>query len=98
MKKNLRTKFVGMDVHQKTISIVIADAGPDGEVRLYGKIKNTVEAIEKVISTQGRDFQQYFDNTQSELVAEIRALNHRQNTLELGLAQVSDVQKKLVIE
>ena len=35
MKKNLRTKFVGMDVHQKSISIAIADDGPDGEVRLY---------------------------------------------------------------
>ncbi len=45
----MRTKFVGMDVHQKSISIAIADDGPDGEVRLYGKTKNTVEAINKVI-------------------------------------------------
>ena len=35
MGKNLRAKFVGMDVHQKTISIAIADDGPDREVRLY---------------------------------------------------------------
>ena len=49
MGKNLHTKFVGMDVHQKSISIAIADDGPDGEVRLYGTIKNTVEAIDKVI-------------------------------------------------
>jgi len=49
MKKNLRTKFVGMDVHQKSISIAIADDGPDGEVRLYGTIKNTTEAIDKAI-------------------------------------------------
>jgi hypothetical protein len=41
MKKNLRTKFVGMDVHQKSISIAIADDSPDGEVRLYGTITNT---------------------------------------------------------
>ena len=41
MKKNLRTKFVGMDVHQKSISIAIADDGADGEVRLYGTIRNT---------------------------------------------------------
>jgi len=34
MKKNLRTKFVGIDVHQKSISIAIADDGPDGGVRL----------------------------------------------------------------
>jgi len=49
MRNNHRTKFVGMDVHQKSISIAIADDGPDGEVRLYGTIKNTVEAIGKVI-------------------------------------------------
>jgi len=32
MKKNLRTKFVGMDVHQKSISIAMGyelDGGPD---------------------------------------------------------------------
>ena len=49
MGNKLHTKYVGMDVHQKTISIAIADDGPDGEVRLYGTIKNTVEAIDKVI-------------------------------------------------
>ncbi|MCP3891226.1 MAG: IS110 family transposase [Desulfobulbaceae bacterium] len=49
MGDSVRTKFVGMDVHQKSISIAIADDGPDGEVRLYGKIKNTAEAINKVI-------------------------------------------------
>ncbi len=41
MGNKLHTKYVGMDVHQKTISIAIADDGPDGEVRLYGTIKNT---------------------------------------------------------
>ena len=49
MGKNLRAKFVGMDVHQKSISIAIADDGPDREVRLYGTIRNTGEAIDKVI-------------------------------------------------
>ena len=49
MGKNHRIKFVGMDVHQKSISIALADDGPDGEVRLYGKINNTQEVIEKVI-------------------------------------------------
>ena len=43
MRKNLRTKFVGMDVHQKSISIAIADDGPDGEVRIYGTIRNKVK-------------------------------------------------------
>ncbi len=49
MRDNVRIKFVGMDVHQKSISIAIADAGSDGDVRLYGKTKNTAEAIDKVI-------------------------------------------------
>jgi transposase len=51
MGKNLHTKFVGMDVHQKSISIALADDGPDGEVRLYGTINNTPEAIDKLIRT-----------------------------------------------
>jgi transposase len=50
MRDNVRTKFLKMDVHQKAISITIADDGPDGEVRLYGKTKNTVRAIDKVIT------------------------------------------------
>ena len=49
MGKNHHIKFVGMDVHQKSISIALADDGPEGEVRLYGKIDNTPEAIDKVI-------------------------------------------------
>ena len=49
MGDNVRTKFVGMDVHQKSISIAIADDGPDGEVRLYGTITNTGGAIDKAI-------------------------------------------------
>ena len=49
MGSNLRTKYVGMDVHQKSISIAIANEGPDGEVRLYGTTKHTAEAVDKVI-------------------------------------------------
>jgi transposase len=49
MGKNHHTKFVGMDVHQKSISIAIADDGPEGEVRLYGRINNIAEAIDKII-------------------------------------------------
>ena len=51
MGKNHRIKFVGMDVHQKSISIALADDSPDGEMRLYGTIKNTPEAIDKLIRT-----------------------------------------------
>jgi transposase len=48
MKENCTTKFVGMDVHSKTISVAIADEGRKGEVRHYGTIENTFEAIDKV--------------------------------------------------
>jgi len=41
MGNNLSTKFVGMDVHQKSISIAISVDGPDGEVRLYLSGKDT---------------------------------------------------------
>lgn len=42
-------KFIGLDVHQHSITLAIADNGPEGEVRLYGTIKNTTEAIDKII-------------------------------------------------
>jgi transposase len=40
-------KFIGLDVHKKTI--VIAIAAQNDEVRLYGTIENNIEAINKVI-------------------------------------------------
>ncbi len=49
MKKNQITKFIGLDVHKNSITIAIADDGAEGEVRLYGNIKNTIEAVDKVI-------------------------------------------------
>jgi transposase len=51
MKGNSTTKFIGMDVHSKTISVAIADEGRKGEVRHYGTIENTTEAIDKVIKS-----------------------------------------------
>ena len=51
MGKDSTTKFIGLDVHSKTISVAIADEGRKGEVRHYGTIKNTVEALGKVIKS-----------------------------------------------
>ena len=51
MKKDSTTKFIGLDVHSKTISVAIADEGRKGEVRHYGTIENTFEAIDKVIKS-----------------------------------------------
>ena len=51
MGRDSTTKFVGLDVHSKTISVAIADEGREGEVRHYGTIDNTTETIEKVIKS-----------------------------------------------
>ena len=51
MGKDSTTKFIGLDVHSKTISVAIADEGRKGEIRHYGTIENTTEAIEKVIKS-----------------------------------------------
>jgi transposase len=51
MGRDSTTKFIGLDVHSKTISVAIADEGRKGEVRHYGTIENTTEAIDKVIKS-----------------------------------------------
>jgi transposase len=49
MSKKKTIKFIGLDVHQHSITLAIADFGHEGEVRLYGTIKNTTEALDKII-------------------------------------------------
>ena len=46
---NRIVKYVGLDVHKDSITIAIADEGRDGNVRLYGKIRNDLGQIDKVM-------------------------------------------------
>jgi len=41
--------FIGMDVHKNSIEIAIAQRSRNGEVRSYGKIDGTLDALDKVV-------------------------------------------------
>ena len=51
---NNSTRFIGMDDSKDTIQVAIADAGRRGEVREYGSIPNTPEALRKLVRRLGR--------------------------------------------
>lgn len=42
-------KYVGLDVHKDSITIAITDQGRDSEARVYGKIANNLDQIDKVM-------------------------------------------------
>jgi transposase len=49
--------FVGMDVHKESIEIALVEDGANGEVRRYGRIGGTFDAVKKVLRklvSQGR--------------------------------------------
>ncbi|UXU09044.1 IS110 family transposase [Agrobacterium tumefaciens] len=48
-------KFIGLDVHQDTIAIAIADDGADKEVRYYGTIANRAETLHVALKKIGQD-------------------------------------------
>ena len=48
-------KFIGLDVHQDTIAIAIADEATGKEVRFFGTIPNTSEALYSALKRIGQD-------------------------------------------
>ena len=50
-----RVKYVGLDVHKKTIVIAIAEGGKRGEVRAYGTIDNSISALDRFCRRQVSD-------------------------------------------
>jgi len=51
MQKDI-IKYVGLDTHKSSIVIALADETRDGEVRNYGTIPNTLEAVDKFVRKQ----------------------------------------------
>ena len=48
MKKHA-TLFVGLDVHKDSITIAVAQGEPKGELRLFGTITNSIQALERAL-------------------------------------------------
>jgi hypothetical protein len=46
-----KVRFLGLDVHAKTITVAVAE--PDGEVRWLGIIPNREESIRKLVKKVG---------------------------------------------
>lgn len=43
-------KFIGLDVHKETIAVAIAEDERSGEIRFYGTILITQDAIRRLVS------------------------------------------------
>ena len=54
------TRFVGLDDSKNSIDVAVAAEGREGEVRVYGTIPNTPEALRKLVRRLGRPKDLYF--------------------------------------
>jgi hypothetical protein len=64
-------KFIGLDVHQNTIAITVADNGMDREVRYFSTISNRPEALHaalKKISPNGPKLATIMDNAEENVL------------------------------
>ena len=43
------TTFIGLDVHKETITVALTESGERGEVREYGRIANSPEALKGLL-------------------------------------------------
>jgi hypothetical protein len=50
-----RITYVGLDVHRDGIVAALAEGGLRGEVRDYGRIVNTPEALQRLVRKLGHD-------------------------------------------
>jgi len=44
-----RIRYVGLDVHKEWIVVAVAEGGIRGDVREYGRIANTVSALDRLM-------------------------------------------------
>jgi len=54
------TRYVGLDDSKDSIDVAVASEGRDGEIRSYGSIPNTPEALKKLVRCLGRPKELYF--------------------------------------
>jgi transposase len=54
------SRFVGLDDSKNSIDVAVAAEGREGEVRSYGTIPNTTEALKKLVRRLGRPKELYF--------------------------------------
>ncbi len=45
------TLYIGLDVHKDSITVAIAEPLPKGEIRLFGTIANSLQAVERTLTT-----------------------------------------------